>query len=74
MPERSLKVLIVDDDPLMRRMIGLLVNNLGCEVIGEEADGDAALKTFKSRHPDLTFLDIDMPGRTALRCCNAFRP
>ena len=66
MSERSFKVLVVDDEELVRRLISMVLKDLGCDVVGEEADGNAALETFKVAQPDVTFLDIDMPGANGL--------
>ena len=77
MPERSPKVLVVDDDELVRRLIGALLKDLGCDVIGEEAEGEAALETFNAQQPDLTLLDIDMPGVNGLevlQCIQVLAP
>jgi len=58
-----MKVLIVDDEPLARRRMASLLSGVdGVEVIGEAADGQAALAAVDRHDPDLLLLDIRMPG------------
>jgi two-component system LytT family response regulator len=57
------RVLIVDDEPLARERIRTLINeDPGFEVVGEAADGTAAAESIMAMHPDLVFLDVQMPG------------
>jgi len=59
------RVLIVDDEPLARlRLRGLLARRADVVVVGEVADGDAALDACASLQPDVVLLDIEMPGLT----------
>ncbi len=58
-----MRVLIVDDERRAReRLAYLLANVAGVEVIGEAADGVAALESIEALRPDAVFLDIQMPG------------
>jgi len=60
---RSLRVLIVDDEPIARNVLREeLVLLSGIEVVGEAKDGQEALDEIASLAPDLVFLDIQMPG------------
>lgn len=59
-------VLIVDDEPIIRNLIRTAVSNLDCEVLDEAIDGNSAVIRFQKLKPDITFLDIDMPGRDGL--------
>lgn len=57
-----IRALIVDDEPLAREGIRiLLASDPEVEVIGEAASGSAALATILERSPDLVFLDVQMP-------------
>lgn len=59
----SLRVLIVDDEPLARERIrALLAGDPDIEILGECASGEDALRTIRVAHPDLLFLDVQMPG------------
>lgn len=56
------KALIVDDERLSRQRIRrLLAFEPDCELIGECADGAAALRVLETENPDLVFLDVQMP-------------
>ena len=59
-------VLIVDDAAFMRMMLKKIVVVAGHEVVGEAGDGDAALQLFRQLDPDLTTLDITMPGKDGI--------
>jgi two-component system LytT family response regulator len=57
------RVLIVDDEPLARERIRtLLGEDTGFEVAGEAGDGATAAQAIAALHPDLVFLDVQMPG------------
>ncbi|HEX5725738.1 MAG TPA: LytTR family DNA-binding domain-containing protein [Longimicrobiaceae bacterium] len=57
-----IRTLLVDDDPYARASVRtLLSQEPGVEVVGECADGVAALEAIGREDPDLVFLDVDMP-------------
>ncbi len=56
-----MKILIVDDEALVRRSLGRAFRSKKYEVI-EAVDGTEGLKLWKSSQPDLVFLDVLMPG------------
>jgi two-component system LytT family response regulator len=56
------RTLIVDDEDLARdRLRQLLAEQPDIEIVGECADGNAAVAAIKTQLPDLVFLDIQMP-------------
>ena len=55
------RVLVVDDDPDIRRLVGAYLRNDGFEVV-EAADGEAALRLEATERPDLVVLDLMLPG------------
>ena len=57
-----IRCLIIDDEALAReRVSSLLESEADIEVVGEAADGGAALEAIEQHRPDLLFLDIQMP-------------
>jgi two-component system, LytTR family, response regulator len=64
---RPLRVLIADDEALGRyRIEDLLRAEPGVEIVARSADGVEAIDAIRSLHPDLVFLDIQMPEMTGL--------
>jgi YesN/AraC family two-component response regulator len=67
----KLRVLIADDELLSRmRIRQMLAEAADVEIVGEAEDGDAALRLIAEQHPDLVFLDIQMPERSGLKVAN----
>jgi DNA-binding LytR/AlgR family response regulator len=63
----QITVFIVDDEAPARRELRFLLEQIdGILVAGEAANGSEALKGLKKYHPDLLFLDIQMPGLSGL--------
>ena len=59
---RSIRALVVDDEPLAREMIReMLAPDSDVEIVAECANGREAVDAIKSLRPDLVFLDIQMP-------------
>jgi DNA-binding NarL/FixJ family response regulator len=59
----SIRLLIVDDQRLMREGLRTLLElEHGFEVVGEAADGEAALAAYTALRPDVVLMDIRMPG------------
>lgn len=72
---RQIRVLVVDDEPLARQRVeDLLAHEEGVELVGSAADGLAAVEAIRSLHPDLVFLDVQMPGMTGLDVVRAVGP
>jgi two-component system LytT family response regulator/two-component system response regulator LytT len=61
----DLRTVLVDDEQLARDELGYLLGQVGgVEVIGQAGNGVEALETIDRLHPDLVFLDVQMPGLT----------
>jgi len=61
----TLSVLIVDDEPLARqRLQRMLRGEADLKLLPPCADGRAAVATIEAQHPDILFLDVQMPGMT----------
>ena len=56
-----MRILIVDDEPLVRKSLGRACRSKGHEVI-EAVDGAEGLTKWLAEKPDLVFLDVLMPG------------
>jgi two-component system LytT family response regulator len=64
---KTIKVVIVDDEPLAREYIRqLLKDDSQIEIIGEAGNGRAALAVIAAQKPDLIFLDVQMPEMDGL--------
>lgn len=63
-----IKLLIVDDEPVERDAIRLIVNTSlpNIEVVGEANNGFDAVKLFNQLSPDIVIIDIQMPGMNGL--------
>jgi two-component system LytT family response regulator len=60
-------VVIVEDEPLARKTLrDLLADADWLEIVGEAADGLAAVELINTRKPDLVFLDINLPELSGL--------
>jgi two-component system LytT family response regulator len=58
----GLKTLIVDDEPVARKVLREELESMaGIEVVGEADSGAAALDQIASRRPDVVLLDLQMP-------------
>ncbi len=63
----SIRTLIVDDEPLAREGLRILLGDFDTiEIIGECSNGEEALQRISSAEIDLVFLDIEMPSMTGL--------
>jgi two-component system, LytTR family, response regulator len=59
----ALKTLIVDDEPVARKVLREELEQIDdVGLIGEAADGESALAAIRDSSPDLVFLDLQMPG------------
>lgn len=66
-PERGqTKVLIAEDEAIIRLDLKEMLEEEGIEVVGEASDGEAAIRLAKERSPDLVIMDIKMPGMDGL--------
>jgi DNA-binding NarL/FixJ family response regulator len=67
MTERPVRVLIVDDDALMRAGLrGVLSGDPAIEVVGEAGDGRDALHRTRLLSPDIVLMDVRMPDRDGI--------
>lgn len=67
----QLKIIIADDEPIIRLDLKKMLEEMGHTVIGEAADGQKALELARSLDPDIAILDIKMPVMDGLDAAKA---
>jgi len=67
------RVLIVDDNPLVRRAVCSLFTFDGFSVCGEAGDGAQAIEEARQTRPDMIVLDFSMPVMDGIRAAKALR-
>lgn len=65
-------VLVVDDDPIVREVLGTYLDRAGLEVV-QAADGEAALHALETDRPDLVVLDLTLPRLDGLEVFRRMR-
>ncbi len=68
----NVTILVVDDEPQLRRVMRTTLTDLGYTVIDAKT-GEDALETLRHDQPDLILLDLNMPGIGGLETCRAVR-
>ena len=66
------KILVVDDDPSMVKLISQVLSSKGYEVL-ESNNGQDALRLLYSQKPDLVLLDVVMPAMDGWQTCSRIR-
>lgn len=66
-------VLVVDDDPFIRKLIATTLEDVAEIELYEAADGHEALEVARREQPSLVFLDVDMPGLNGIDACRRLR-
>jgi response regulator NasT len=65
------RILIADDEALIRLGLRAILHDMGHELVGAVADGTTALRLACQTQPDLVILDIKMPGMDGLAVAEA---
>lgn len=66
-------VLVVDDDPFIRKLIATTLEDVAGFVLFEAADGAEAIEVARRERPELVFLDVDMPVLDGIDACRQLR-
>jgi DNA-binding NarL/FixJ family response regulator len=66
------RILIVDDDPTVRRLIATLLERAGYETV-EAGSGEEGLELARQHSPRLVLLDINLPGTSGYAVCHELR-
>jgi two-component system chemotaxis response regulator CheY len=66
-------VLIVDDDPFIRRLIATTLEDVAGMTLVQASDGQEAVEVAQRERPALAFLDIDMPRMSGIEACQRLR-
>jgi two-component system chemotaxis response regulator CheB len=67
------RIVVADDSPFMRSVLGGALSAAGFDVVGTASDGDEALEQCRSLHPDAMTLDLAMPGLDGIGVLRAMR-
>src|SRR5271166_4273878 len=69
-----IRILAVDDHPVVRQGIaGLVSTQPDMVLVGEASDGREAIQLFRTHRPDITLMDLQMPGLNGLDALIAIR-
>ncbi len=72
--EGPIRVLCVDDHPLVRKGIAsILANEADMELVAEAGNGREAVDLFRLHHPDVTLMDLRMPELDGIEATRAIR-
>jgi CheY-like chemotaxis protein len=66
-------ILVVDDDPMVRKLITATLEDVGGFSLREAGDGEEALATAVVETPEIILLDVDMPRLDGVETCRRLR-
>ncbi len=66
-------ILVVDDDPFIRKLIGTTLEDVGGARVVEARDGVEALEMVEQEAPELVLLDVLMPRLDGIEACRLIR-
>jgi DNA-binding NarL/FixJ family response regulator len=71
---QHIRILTVDDHPLLRKGIGALIGaEPDMKLVAEASNGQEAIAEFKKHRPDITLMDLQMPEMSGIECIIAIR-
>ena len=69
-PTSRIKVMVVDDHPIVRNGLREALENSGlCEVVGQAEDGEEAVRTVLGLEPQVIVMDVIMPNKDGVDAC-----
>lgn len=63
---KQLRILVVDDEAILRLDLSEMLDERGHDVVGEADNGADAVRLARELHPDLVLMDVKMPGMSGL--------
>lgn len=73
MSSKSRKVVLVDDNEVIRMALRAILRQAGFDVVGEARDGEGVADLVEKVRPDVVCLDVSMPGRSGLEVLGDLR-
>ncbi len=69
-----IRIMIVDDHPIVREgLVGIIGRQSDAQVVAEAGNGFEAIEAFRRERPDITLMDLRMPGLSGVEAITAIR-
>ncbi len=73
-PEQKTRILVVDDHPIMRLGVAAIIDaQSDMRVIAQAGSGEEAVLLFRKHRPDITMMDLRLPGMSGLEAIRVIR-
>jgi two-component system NarL family response regulator len=71
---RTIRIMIVDDHPIVRQgFAGMIATEPSLQVVAEAGNGAQAIEEFRKHRPDITLMDLRMPGMSGVQAITEIR-